>query len=324
VSDLQFVAVAAASDSSELRPALDRATDPQFTRVLAHEQDAAGFDAILANDSSSSIDAAVLGPQLLAETERARVVVTHRPGVLAPTAAARQLAGLDALYPGRVGVHLPAVDSDREAQRDGDWVDRASRQRRRAEYAEILRRSWTSDRPFDFDGEFYRIVGAWTPIRPSRPIEFHASGASRIADEFGAQYADTYFLPSVPAKELALRIATASAQARRAGRLPRFGLRLRPILAHSRSAAESYAQRVVRVHRTSFDSPARALRSATGEVAGAGSLIGTPAEVAAVLDSYWALGIGAVRLAGWEPLADVALQAELIAACRDGNERKAG
>ncbi len=321
---LQFVAVAAAHESSEVRPALATSVDPAFVRALARAQDDAGFDAVLAHDSASSLDAGVLGAQVLAATDRVAVFVTQRPGVTAPTAVARQLAALDAFHPGRVGVHVPAVDSDREAQRDGDWVERAARQRRRAEFAEVLRRIWTSDRPIDFAGEFYTIAPNWTPIRPDRPITVHASGASEIADEFGATYADTYFLPSLPAPELAARIARAAAQASRVGREVRFGLRLRPVLAATRAQAQDYAQRIARVHRTSFDSPTRALRAVTGEVAGAGSLVGTAADVAAALDSYRALGISAVRLAGWDLLPDVALHAELIERCSGPGVRAAG
>jgi alkanesulfonate monooxygenase len=324
VGHLQFVAVAATHESSEVRPALATTVDPAFVSALARAQDAAGFDAVLAHDSASSLDAGVLGAQVLAATERVTVLVTHRPGVTAPTAVARQLAALDAFHPGRVGVHVPAVDSDREAQRDGDWIDRAGRQRRRAEFAEILRRIWTSDRPVDFIGEFYTIAPNWTPIRPTAPITVHASGASGIADEFGATYADTYFLPSLPGHELAARVAAASARAAQAGRDVRFGLRLRPVLAATRLQAHEYAQRVARVHRTSFDSPTRGLRAVTGEVAGAGSLVGTAADVAAALDSYRALGISAVRLAGWDLLSDVALHAELIERCAGRAVRAAG
>jgi alkanesulfonate monooxygenase len=312
VGELQFVAVAAAHASSEVNPALGAAVDPRFVAELARAHDAAGFDAVLAHDSGSSVDAGVLAGQVLGASSRIRVLVTHRPGVIAPTAVARQLAALDAFHPGRVGLHVPAVDSDRDAQRDGDWTDRSARQRRRGEFAEVMRRIWTSDRPVDFAGEFYTIAPTWTPIRPANPVEVHASGASVIADEFGAAYADTYYLPSLPTNQLVQRIGAASAVAHRCGRSLRFGLRVRPVLGATRGAAEDYARRVVRVHRTSFDSPTRALRAVTGEVAGAGSLIGTPAEVAETLDGYRALGIGAVRLAAWDTIGDVALHAELI------------
>jgi alkanesulfonate monooxygenase len=316
VTDLQFVAVAAAYESSELSPALGSAVDPRFVAELARAHDAAGFDAVLVHDSGSSLDAAVLAGQVLAASNRVRVLVTHRPGVIAPTAVARQLAALDAFHPGRVGLHVPAVDSDREAQRDGDWRDRAGRQRRRGEFAEVMRRIWTSERPFDFAGEFYTIAPTWTPVRPAHRIEVHAGGASEIADDFAAAFADTYYLPSLPARELAQRIAAAAAKADRIGRTLRFGLRLRPVLAQTSTAADEYALRVVRLHRTSFDSPSRALRAATGEVAGAGRLVGTPAAVAEALDSYRALGIGTIRLAAWETRADVALHAELIERAR--------
>ena len=153
--------------------------------------------------------------------------------------------------------------------------------------------------PFDFAGEFYTIAPTWTPIRPARSVTLHASGASEVADEFGAATPTPTTCRACRPRALAAHRRRVGA-GRRAGRTLRFGLRLRPVLAATRAAAQDYAHRVVRVHRTSFDSPTRALRAVTGEVAGAGSLVGTPAEVAAALDTYRALGIGAVRLAGWE------------------------
>ena len=65
---LQFVAVAATHESSEVRPALATTLDPAFVSALARAQDAAGFDAVLAHDSASSLDAGVLGAQVLAAT----------------------------------------------------------------------------------------------------------------------------------------------------------------------------------------------------------------------------------------------------------------
>ena len=75
VTELQFVAVAAGYESSEVSPALGAAVDPQFVAALAKAHDDAGFDAVLAHDSGSSVDAAVLAGQVLAASRRMRVLL---------------------------------------------------------------------------------------------------------------------------------------------------------------------------------------------------------------------------------------------------------
>ena len=316
MAELEFVSVASTSDASELKPSIGTSVDPAFATELVHQHEQAGFAAVLANDSSSSADAAALAGQLLTASSTIRVLVTERPGVSAPTAVARQLATLAAFHPGRVGVHIPAVDSDREAARDGDWLDRASRQRRRVEYADILHRCWTSDRPFDVDGEFYRLANTWTPLRPKHPIPFYASGMSVQADEFGARYADVYCLPAMPAALVGARIAAVRAMAADRGRALRVALRLRPVLAPTRAAAVRLADRIARIQSTA------SLDEATGAVAGLGSLVGTTAEVAATIETYLALGVDSLRLVAWQPHEDVALHAELIARLREATARR--
>ena len=57
---------------------------------------------------------------------------------------------------GRVSLHIITGGSDADQARDGDWLDHDTRYRRTDEYLGLLRRTWTEERPFDFEGEFYR------------------------------------------------------------------------------------------------------------------------------------------------------------------------
>ena len=79
---------------------------------------------------------------------------------MAPTLAARKFATLDQFTGGRLALHIITGGSDGEQERDGDWLDHDTRYRRTDEYLEIVRRVWTGEKPFDYEGEFYRVKQA--------------------------------------------------------------------------------------------------------------------------------------------------------------------
>jgi alkanesulfonate monooxygenase len=105
--------------------------------------------------ASTSVDATQTIAYAASQTERIHFLLAHRPGFVAPTVAARQLASLDHFTGGRLGVHFISGGSDEEQRRDGDYLDHDARYRRTDEYLDILRRVWTSDAPFDHEGPHY-------------------------------------------------------------------------------------------------------------------------------------------------------------------------
>ncbi len=86
-------------------------------------------------------------------------MLAHRPGFVAPTLAARQLATLDQFSDGRLAVHIISGGEDAEQQRDGDFLTHDERYARTDEYLDVVRRTWTSEAPFDHQGRFYRFKG---------------------------------------------------------------------------------------------------------------------------------------------------------------------
>ena len=259
MAELTFVGTGRADASAELAPPTGAPVDRRQLRSLAAAHEDAGFHAVLVGGSDTSPHALVIAGQILHETERLGAIVGLAPHLLAPTAAARALATLEALHPGRVGAALPAHPA-------------------RAEYADVLTLTWTSPRPFDYDGTRHRAAGAWSAVRPAAGLPLWVTGG----DE------------DVPT-------------ARRLHRL-------RPIVAATPRAAQDYAERVLRVYRGPAETPAAALREATGAHPGQPPLIGPPDEVAAALLAHAAAGMDAVLLAGWSPLTDVPLFGEVIAA----------
>jgi alkanesulfonate monooxygenase len=139
--------------------------DPDYITAEAREYEAAGYDSAIWPQSATWPDVTVTTAWALARTERLRVVLAHRPGTQAPTAAARALATLDRLSGGRTGIHL-ILGHGADLPRDGDHADRAARYRRAAEYLEVFTGVLTRDEPFDFDGEFYQVRGAFSGVKP--------------------------------------------------------------------------------------------------------------------------------------------------------------
>jgi alkanesulfonate monooxygenase len=178
--------------------------DPDYIAGEAREYEAAGYDASIIPNSATWPDVTVTATWALARTEKLKVVIAHRAGIQAPTAAARAVATMDRLSGGRAGVHL--ILGHRDMERDGDFVnDREARYRRGGEYLEIFTRVLTSPEPFDFDGEFYRVRGAFSGVKPvssPRPvISFPAE--SDLAIDVGARYADVLAFHGVTVAEAA-------------------------------------------------------------------------------------------------------------------------
>src|SRR5262249_34566439 len=148
-----------------------------------------------------------------------------------------------------------------EQQRDADFLDHDARSRRTDESLEVLRRTWTSNRPFDFDGEFYRVRGAFSEVKPlQRPaIPIYFGGASGPALAVGARHGDVYALWGEPVAAIRRSIAEVRAAAP-PGPAPRFSVSARPILRPTGdkawARARSILARIVEL-RSGASAPAR-------------------------------------------------------------------
>ncbi|MEK8174781.1 LLM class flavin-dependent oxidoreductase [Streptomyces sp. M19] len=144
-------------DSSETRPATGPVIDTAYTTRFARAHEDAGFDRILIGYSSTRPDGLQVAAHVAARTERLGLLIAHRPGVVAPTVAARSFATLDHFSEGRVALHTITGGSDSEQRRDGDYLDKEERYDRTDEYLGILRRAWSTTEPFSHQGRHYRF-----------------------------------------------------------------------------------------------------------------------------------------------------------------------
>jgi len=221
--------------------------DPGYLARFAQAHEAAGFDRVLIGYHATGPDGFAVAAHVLNATTRLKVLIAHRPGFVAPTLVARKLATLDQLTGGgRVAIHHITGGDELDQKRDGDFADHDRRYARTAEFMGLLRRELTASEPFDHDGEFYRVRGAYSYVRPASAdaIPLYFGGASPAAISVGAQHADVYMLWGEPVAQIAERVAGIRAEAARHGRTVRFSLSVRPIVGPTEEAAWQRAEEI--------------------------------------------------------------------------------
>jgi alkanesulfonate monooxygenase len=354
---VEFIGMILTQDSSEAKGSSGPLIDPAFTGRFAKAHEAAGFDRVLVGYFSFFPDGFQVAAYVLHETSRLGVLLAHRPGFVAPTVAARQFATLDQFSGGRLALHAISGANDAEQARDGDFIPKADRYRRTDEYLQVLRRYWMATEPFDFDGEFYRLRQAFTPVRcyqqPHVPVYF--GGSSDEALQVAARHADVYAQWGEPRTETAEHIRRVLNLAAEHGRHPRISLSTRPILADTDGAAMDRAYRILNevkarrpdggvlmgnameqgVGAQRLLAAARKgdvldrclfmpLATATGAAGNSTALVGSPATVAEALLDYYDIGVTTFLMRGYDPYTDIDGYAEVIARVRAGVAERAG
>jgi alkanesulfonate monooxygenase len=244
----EIIGMVGTTEVSESRGSFDGPpVDPGYLARFAQAHEAAGFDRVLIGYHATGPDGFAVAAHVLNATTRLKVLIAHRPGFVAPTLVARKLATLDQLTGGgRVAIHHITGGDELDQKRDGDFADHDRRYARTAEFMSLLRRELTATGPFDHDGEFYRVRGAYSYVRPATAdaIPLYFGGASPAAISVGAQHADVYMLWGEPVADIAGRVAGIRAEAARHGRTVRFSLSVRPIVASTEEAAWQRAEQI--------------------------------------------------------------------------------
>ena len=330
--------------------------DPAYLGAVARAHEDSGFDRVLIAHSSASPDGFVIADQVLSRTTSLKVLLAHRPGFLAPTLAARAYATLDAFHPGRVAMHVITGGDDADQQRDGDFLDKATRYARTDDFLAVVRQEWESATPFDHEGPFYRVRQGWSSVRPATPIPVYFGGASADAVRVGGKHADVYAFWGEPLAGIAERIREVRAAAAPYGRETRFSVSTRPIVAETEEAAWAKAEEIL--ERTKdraggqapafknldhsqqegsqrlLDAAARgdvhdkrlwtAVAKVTGAAGNSTALVGSYEQVADALLDYVELGVSTLLIRGFDPLADARDYGRLVGLVRDGAARRSG
>jgi alkanesulfonate monooxygenase len=324
---------------------------PDYVAEAARAHETSGFDLVLVGYSSSSAEGFLVALHAAARTQRLGYLLAHRPGFVAPTLMARKIATFDHLSSGRLAVHIITGKTDDEQEGDGDFTPKGERYRRAAEYLELMKLAWASERPFDFAGEFYRVNGAHSDVRPLQkphPLLFFG-GASDGALDMGARHCDVYAIYAEPLNSTRERMAAFRAQAAGFGRTVGFNVSVRPIIAASEDAAWDKANKILSAMTGAkgwsrqeamsgpVDNAGKRLMNfalerdihderlwmpiarATGALGNTSCLVGTPEQVAQAILQYYRLGVDSFLIRGFDPFNDtVEFGRELIPRIKQG------
>ena len=324
---------------------------PNYVVEFAQAHEAADFDMALVGYSSSSAEGFLVAQHAAAHTEKLGYLIAHRPGFVAPTLMARKIATFDQITNGRCAVHIVTGKSDAEQQGDGDYSTKTERYERAAEYLHLMRKTWTTEKPFDFEGHFYKVNGAASDVfpvqQPHPPLFF--GGGSEGALVMGAEHCDVYAIYGEPLATTKERIREFRDRAKPFGRHPGFNASFRPILGETEEAAWEKADKILKgmegargwarqettsapvdnAGRRIFDFALKqdvydtclwmGVAKATGALGNTSCLVGTTEQVAHAIVEYYKIGVDSILIRGFDPFEDtVDFGRELIPRIREG------
>jgi alkanesulfonate monooxygenase len=306
--------------------------DLKYLRDLARAHEHADFDRVLIANGGG--DPLYLAAYAASQTERLGFMIAHRPALTAPTIAARAFATLDHITNGRIRLHA-ITGFAAETEHGETLVDKAQRYARAGEYLEIVRRTWTAESPFDFDGQYFQVKNAFSPVKPLQQphVPISVGGSSDGAYEIAVKHADLYALWAEPLADVAERIGKLRAVAAAAGvAAPRVSLSVRLIIGATEEQAWQRAHEIASTLSANYKAAPRLNRGQSGgaqrllAVAQRGerfdralwlatatavegshdstSLVGTPDTIVAALLDYYDIGVTTFLNRGYEPLYD--------------------
>ena len=159
---------------------------------------------------------------LLAVTKRISVFATIHVAANHPVVVAKQIATVDEMSRGRIGLNVVAGWNKPEYEALGLTLpaDHPTRYRYAQEWFDIVEKLWTHKAPFDWNGEFFKLKGiygnplAWNGERP--PI-INAAGSGEGRD-FAVRNADFLFTPAIDLSRSKAEVAELKEKAGAVGR----------------------------------------------------------------------------------------------------------
>jgi FMNH2-dependent dimethyl sulfone monooxygenase len=134
---------------------------------------------------------------MAALTKNPAVFATSHVPTMHPVMAAKQAGTIDHVSGGRFVLNVVTGWYRPEIEMFGaPLLEHDTRYDMAAEWIEIIKRLWTSEDEFDFDGKFYNVKGAIMapkPIQKPHPA-IMAAGVSRKGRQFAAHHADVNFV----------------------------------------------------------------------------------------------------------------------------------
>ncbi|AXI39345.1 MAG: alkanesulfonate monooxygenase, FMNH(2)-dependent [Bacillaceae bacterium] len=321
-----------------------RTTDLSYFKQIAQAADRLGYSGVLIPTGRSCEDAWIIASALIPVTENLRFLVAVRPGLMAPSAAARMASTFDRISNGRLLVNVVTGGDPVELKGDGIFYSHDERYEVTDEFLTIWRKLLANEK-VDFTGRYLQVEGGdllFPPVqKPYPPVFF--GGSSLAGQQVAAKHADVYLTWGEPPKQVAEKLNQVKKLAEEQGRTVRFGIRLHIIVRETDEEAWQAAERLIKYVDDEtvaqaqkvfdrFDSVGQRrmsdlvkrdrksleispnLWSGIGLVrGGAGTaLVGSPETIAERMKEYADLGIETFILSGYPHLEEAYRTAELL------------
>jgi alkanesulfonate monooxygenase SsuD/methylene tetrahydromethanopterin reductase-like flavin-dependent oxidoreductase (luciferase family) len=180
----------------------------QHTKQIALQAERMGFEALVpvgrwrgfegrTNFAGESFETYTWAAGLAEATERIMVFATSHVPTVHPVLAAKQAVTIDHISSGRFGLNVVMGWFTHEMEMfSGKQKEHDERYQYGLEWVEIVKRLWTEDEPFDFDGRYFQLRGARAlpkPIQTPHPVLVNA-GSSPAGIDFSARAVDISFV----------------------------------------------------------------------------------------------------------------------------------
>lgn len=193
--------------------------DPTWAhnRTAARLADEAGLEFVLpiarwlgykgeTDTEGTSFETLTWASGLLDATDRANVFGTLHVGLINPVFAAKQIVTAHHVGAGRFGLNMVSGWNRDEYQMfDVPMLEHDDRYVYTEEWLTVVKRIWSEEEPFDFDGGYFRLKGVLSKPKPyggARPMLMSA-GSSGAGRAFALRHADCLFMSVLDIDKLA-------------------------------------------------------------------------------------------------------------------------
>ncbi|MCM0590808.1 MAG: LLM class flavin-dependent oxidoreductase [Gloeotrichia echinulata IR180] len=232
-------------------PVWERPPSLEYTVEIFKTAERFGFRQLLIGMGFTHhvMEAWTLATAALTLTNNAGAMVAVRPGFYSAPVLAKMAVTLDYISKGRLSLNIVTGGRPTEQAMYGDYLDHDSRYRRTREFMQICRQLWSTTNPFDYEGEFYQLHQTrleTLPLQPSGPL-FYFGGASEIAQQVGAEFADVYLMWGETRQQIAERMKQIQQLVTDYGREKkvRYGLRINIIARPTETQARETAREML-------------------------------------------------------------------------------
>ncbi|MGD0986754.1 MAG: FMNH2-dependent alkanesulfonate monooxygenase [Candidatus Sulfotelmatobacter sp.] len=224
-----------------------RSVSYAYLKQIAQAADELGFHGVLLPTGRSCEDAWVVASTLIPVTTKLKFLVAIRPGIISPTAAARQTATFDRLSNGRLLINVVTGGDPDEALGDGVFLSHDERYEVTDEFLQVWREA-VAGRAISLNGKHLRVENARVLYpavqKPHPPLYF--GGSSKVAYDLAARQVDVYLTWGEPPQQVEEKIETVRRLAEKEGRKVRFGIRLHVIVRETEREAWNAADDLIR------------------------------------------------------------------------------